>query len=461
MGAGIAHVLAAGGSEVALYDPDPGALERALASIRAAAAALGRDVEDLIDRLTPTTELALAVDSAEFVVEAGPEIPELKQRLFRDIEQLVGPDAVLASNTSAIPIRTIAELVGRRARVLGTHFWHPPHLVPLVEVVQADQTELSYVEWTMALLARRGMSPVHVRADVPGFVGNRLQHALKREAIALVHAGVCDAETLDTVVKQGFGSRLGVLGPLEQADLGGLDLTYRIHQVVMPALDNTPQPHPLLAAKIERGELGAKSGRGFRSWDEGEADALRARVNRTLLAQARQREPGTAPRSATVTMRAEAERRFGLGGVLVFLTSSDRGLGYPLVVELKLKSGSGLPLHRHPRAGELLTMIDGEIALEVDGRSVVLSAGDAVDLPPGAGYRWEVVSEHARMLIVAEGERGRFYRDVSRPADGDPAGEPAHADAGPVSDAAAGNGIELLTPPAADPGNGPVPRFSR
>ncbi len=133
-----------------------------------------------------------------------------------------------------------------RERVLGTHFWNPPHLVPLVEVVQSDETHPRHIEWTMALLIRCGLEPVHVRADVPGFVGNRLQHALKREAIALVAAGVCDAETLDTVVKHGFGARLGVIGPLEQADLGGLSLTLQIHEVVMPALDNTPEPHPLL-----------------------------------------------------------------------------------------------------------------------------------------------------------------------------------------------------------------------
>jgi 3-hydroxybutyryl-CoA dehydrogenase len=446
MGAGIAHVLAAGGSEVTLYDPDPAALDRALASISSAARSLGRDVELLIARVTTTVDLDQAVGAAMLVVEAGPEIPKLKQELFSEIERLASSDAVLASNTSAIPIRTIAALVDSPERVLGTHFWHPPHLVPLVEVVQSDQTDVRYIDWTIELLARYGMRPVHVRADVPGFVGNRLQHALKREAIALVHAGVCDVDTLDTVVKEGFGARLGVLGPLEQADLGGLDLTYQIHQVVMPALDNTPEPHPLLVEKVERGELGAKTGRGFRSWNQGEAEARRSEVNRALLDQARRRLALAQPPGPMITSRQQADRRFGLDGVLTFLTEADPGCGSDTPIDGQLRRGSSVPMHRHPRAGEVLSVLDGELSLDLDGRTVMLAAGDTARLPAGTAYGWRVASEYARVLIVAEPERTNFYRDLSKPPSAatemtsrvqstDPA----------LADAALKNGIELLT----------------
>jgi 3-hydroxybutyryl-CoA dehydrogenase len=445
MGAGIAHVLAAGGSEVTLYDPDPAALDRALASIRSAARSLGRDVESLIGRLTTTVELDEAVGPAMLVVEAGPEIPKLKQELFSEMERLTSSDAVLASNTSAIPIRTIAELVDSPQRVLGTHFWHPPHLVPLVEVVQSDQTDVRYVDWTIELLARRGMRPVHVRADVPGFVGNRLQHALKREAIALVHAGVCDVDTLDTVVKQGFGARLGVLGPLEQADLGGLDLTYQIHQVVMPALDNTPEPHPMLVEKVEHGELGAKTGRGFRSWDQGEAEARRSEVNRALLDQARRRLTLAQAQGPTITSHQQAERRFGLDGVLTFLTGADPGSASDTPIEWRLRRGSNLPMHRHELAGEVLSVLDGELSLDLDGRTVMLAAGDTARLPAGTTYGWRVASEYARVLIVAEPGRTNFYRDLSKPPSAaTEVTSPVQSTDPALTDAALKNGVELL-----------------
>jgi 3-hydroxybutyryl-CoA dehydrogenase len=126
---------------------------------------------------------------------------------------------------------------------------------------------------------------VHVKRDVPGFIGNRLQHALKREAIALVAAGVCDAETLDLVVREGFGARLAVLGPLEQSDMIGLGLTLDIHRVLMPHLDRTPVPHPLLEAKVAAGETGMAAGKGFRAWTPAQAEAVRERFRRFVAAQ--------------------------------------------------------------------------------------------------------------------------------------------------------------------------------
>jgi len=227
--------------------------------------------------------LARAVAEADVVIEAGPENLAAKQAIFGELIRAAPVWALLATNTSAIPIAKIVAGLPTAGRVLGAHFWNPPHLVPLVEVVEAETTEAEAVERMIAVLDAAGMRPVHVRADIPGFIGNRLQHALKREAIAIVAAGHCDAEALDEVVRHGFGARLGVVGPLEQSDLNGLEMTLAIHETLMPDLDRTPVAHPYLVAKVERGEVGASAGRGFRDWTEDEAEEVRERVTRELL----------------------------------------------------------------------------------------------------------------------------------------------------------------------------------
>jgi 3-hydroxybutyryl-CoA dehydrogenase len=172
--------------------------------------------------------------------------------------------------------------VERKNRALGTHWWNPPDLVPLVEVVRTAETSDTVLDATMALLRAIGKAPVEVKKDVPGFVGNRLQHALWREAIALVAEGVCDAKTVDDVVKSSFGARLAVLGPLENADLVGIDLTRAIHSYVLPALDRATTPSPYLDALIAKGRLGFKTGGGFRDWTGDEQAALRSRVAQHL-----------------------------------------------------------------------------------------------------------------------------------------------------------------------------------
>ena len=174
--------------------------------------------------------------------------------------------------------------VERKRRALGTHWWNPPYLVPLVEVVRTAETSDAAVAATIALLKSVGKAPVAVNKDVPGFVGNRLQHALWREAIALVAEGVCDAKTVDDVVKSSFGARLAVLGPLENADLVGTELTQSIHGYVLPALDRSTTPSPYLDRLIAEGRLGFKSGEGFRKWTPEQQAALRERVTKHLKA---------------------------------------------------------------------------------------------------------------------------------------------------------------------------------
>jgi 3-hydroxybutyryl-CoA dehydrogenase len=197
--------------------------------------------------------------------------------------------AILASNTSVIPIHRICADLPTGHRIIGTHWWNPPALIPLVEVIQSAQTSELTVRDTMALLTSIGKSPAHVVKDVPGFVANRLQHALWREAIAMVAEGVCDAATLDACVKNSFGLRLAVLGPLENADLVGLDLTLDIHKVIIPELNRLDHPHPYLEAQVAAGRLGFKTGAGFRSWSPDEMTTLRQALAAHLIATQRDR----------------------------------------------------------------------------------------------------------------------------------------------------------------------------
>jgi 3-hydroxybutyryl-CoA dehydrogenase len=286
MGHGIAQIFAAAGHAVALHDPDAAILGSAPERIAAIFDLLAQDKTGL-KNLRYERDFAAAVGAADFVFEAGPEKLEVKRAIFKNLSAKAKPDAILCTNASAIPIVQVGADVADKSRVVGTHYWNPPHLVPLVEVVQADGTSLATVEQTIALLKSVGKAPVHVRRDIPGFIGNRLQHALKREAIALVAAGVCDAETLDTVVKEGFGARMAVCGPLEQSDLVGLNLTLDIHQTLIADLDRTPGPHPYLVEKVAKGELGMKTGRGFRDWTPEQAAALRRRLSDFLAASAK------------------------------------------------------------------------------------------------------------------------------------------------------------------------------
>ncbi len=277
MGHGIAQVFACAGHEVAITDPHPAALESVPDRVRANLERLELDPR-AAETIGLHDELETAVESADVVFEAATEELSLKRDLFERMSRSARPETILATNTSVISVGEIAAGALKPERVVGTHWWNPPYLIPLVEVVQAERTSPETVRQTVDLLERAGKTPVHVRRDVPGFVGNRLQHALWREAFALVDAGVCDAETVDRVVTQSFGLRLPVLGPAANADLVGLDLTLAIHDYVLPHLDRTPEPAQVLRDHVERGELGMKTGRGFRAWTADEAQVVRERL---------------------------------------------------------------------------------------------------------------------------------------------------------------------------------------
>jgi 3-hydroxybutyryl-CoA dehydrogenase len=283
MGVGIAQVFAAAGHRVCVFEP----VEQLRATVRQRAAdnlqGIGHD-RSAADRIDTPADLSSTVAHAEFVTEAAPEKLALKREIFGELVRHAPRTAILASNSSVIPISRIADGLDGTERMVGTHWWNPAPLIPLVEVIQGERTSAATIDATMSLLRSIGKRPAHVKKDIPGFVANRLQHALWREAIAMVAAGVCDAATLDECVKSSFGLRLPVLGPLENADLVGLDLTLDIHRTIIPELDRHAGPHEFLQAKVDAGQLGFKSGAGFRDWTDAEMQALRERLTRHLVA---------------------------------------------------------------------------------------------------------------------------------------------------------------------------------
>ena len=282
MGAGIAQVFAAAHHPTTVFEPS----EAARASLQERVAnnleLMGADTA-VAARIHTSDDLQAAVADAHYVTEAAPEKLELKRSIFADLERFAPATAILASNTSVIPITQITEGLQSARRMLGAHWWNPPYLVPLVEVIQSATTCAETVAQTMNLLAGVGKRPAHVRKDVPGFVANRLQHALWREAISMLAEGICDAKTVDTCVKNSFGLRLPVLGPLENADMVGLDLTLDIHRTIIPELDRSAGPNPYLRQLVEQGQLGFKTGRGFREWNEQERSQLKEALTRHLV----------------------------------------------------------------------------------------------------------------------------------------------------------------------------------
>ncbi len=286
MGHGCAMVFAGAGYPVGLYSRRAETLEKAVVGMRSdltflAEQGLGKieDVEATMARVTTTQIMEEAATDADFVLECVAEDMALKQDTFQKLDQVCKPDAILATNTSVMSPTEIASKSQKRDRIIGTHWWNPPFLIPLVEVVQTEETPAWVIDVTMDLHRAIGKHPVHCRKDVPGFVANRLQHALWREAISIVERGIADAATVDESLKYGPGLRLPILAPLENADMVGLDLTFSIHSYVLKYLEDSHEPSPLLKEKVEKGELGFKTGGvGFQEWTPEAQKALRAKL---------------------------------------------------------------------------------------------------------------------------------------------------------------------------------------
>lgn len=281
MGHGIALSFARAGHSVSVYEPSAEMRDTLPNRISESLRLLGADDAEItvsLGRTAVCDEIADAVQDAEVIFEAAPEKLPLKQSLFAEIEAIAPEDAILASNTSVIPITQIMQGLRRRHRALGTHWWNPPHMIPLVEVVKTEWTDAAVADQMVALLADVGKTPVMVEKDVPGFIGNRLQHALWREAISLVENEICTADAVDDVVKASFGRRLAVLGPLENADLVGIELTQDIHAQVLFDLDRSTQPSQYLQKLRDAGRTGMAAGAGFRDWKDGDLAATKQRI---------------------------------------------------------------------------------------------------------------------------------------------------------------------------------------
>ena len=258
-------------------------IENNLDIMIARGAATEAEKKAILSRIQFVTDMKEATENADFVIECYPEVMETKQDLFAEIENYCRPDCILATNTSVMSPTEISAKCKHRERVVGAHFWNPGHLIPLVEVVKSDFTSEEVMQDTMALLTRVGKKPIYCKRDVPGFVANRLQHALWREAIYMVQEGIADAATVDDACKYGPGLRWPVMGPMENSDLVGIQLTYNIHNYILGSLADNHEPSPLLQEMIDRGDLGFKSGKGWQSWTPDQMEASQRNLKEYLI----------------------------------------------------------------------------------------------------------------------------------------------------------------------------------
>ena len=285
MGPGMGAVLARAGIEVALCDVSADALASAKAGFELADGVLDRLEMPRVagGSVRYETDLAAAVAGAQLVAEAIPERIELKHELFPKLEALAAPGAILASNTSGIPITRIAEVCSDPSRVVGMHWSNPPHLIPMIEVIPGEKTSSETVDASVALAKRIGYEAV-VEREVAGFVENRILYAILREAVDLVDRGIIDADGMDRCVRWGIGYKLAVIGPMELLDMAGLDIYANVGSYLNKDLCNGTEVSKTITDRVERGELGIKTGRGLFEYTPEQIAQLRAERARKLVA---------------------------------------------------------------------------------------------------------------------------------------------------------------------------------
>lgn len=274
MGVGIATQSALHGHRTIVHDVDPARL----ASVASKAEAVLDELIDAgrIDQAEKQAALARiethaqldVMASAQFVIEAIPEVLELKHRLYAALTGLLAEDAILASNTSGFPPDQLVAPLRAKERFVIAHFWNPPHMIPLVEVVPGTATAPEVTQQTAALMSAIGMEPVVLAKAIPGFVGNRLQFAVLREALNIVRSGAATPDVVDRVMKSSLGRRWGIVGPFEGADMGGLDTFLDISSHLMPELAKDEDVLDLLREQVDAGRVGVRSGAGFYEWDD-------------------------------------------------------------------------------------------------------------------------------------------------------------------------------------------------
>jgi 3-hydroxyacyl-CoA dehydrogenase len=305
MGHGIALMYALDDHSVSVYDVDetvlencPSRVESVLETLVAAGHASPDGAERALENIDTEPEFARAVSGADFVTEAVAEDLEIKQAVFERLDDHAPAEAILATNTSGLSIDDIAAPVADASRVLGTHWFNPPYIVPLVEVVKGSATEDEPAEAVHDLLKSASKTPIMVEKDIPGFIGNRIQTAMSCEAFSLLARGVATPADIDKAVKAGFGLRLPVLGIFEKMDQSGLGIHHEVEKRLMPTLDRGTEPNDAVTELLENGDDGWESGKGIYDW----TDVSREEVTRNrdaalldLLTLYREANTGSAP----------------------------------------------------------------------------------------------------------------------------------------------------------------------
>lgn len=288
MGVGIATYFARFGYDVWLYDTD----SSRIAEISAVAGgildelivtdqfAIGEKTS-VVARLHGTTSLQ-DIAACRLLIEAIPERLELKHALYAQLEELIAPEAVIASNTSGLPPDALAEKLVHPERLLIAHFWHPPHFIPLVEIVPGTATKPEYLHELQQQLIAMQLEAVVLDRAAPGFVGNRLQFALLREALHIVKSGIASAEVVDQVMRASLGRRYAMVGPLEAADMTGLSTVQDICRHLLPELATGSDMMTLVADKVADGNTGVRSGQGFYHWDDSRKEYIQHRREHQL-----------------------------------------------------------------------------------------------------------------------------------------------------------------------------------
>jgi 3-hydroxybutyryl-CoA dehydrogenase len=246
-----------------------------------------QEKERILNNIAFMDDLKAATKDADFIIECAPEVMEIKQDLFAEIEYYCHNDTILATNTSVMSVTEIAAKCKRKDRVVGAHFWNPGHLIPLVEVVRTEHSDERYIEATMKLMTDCGKKPILCKKDVPGFVANRLQHALWREAFYMVQEGIADPATVDDACKYGPGLRWSVLGPMENSDMVGIQLSYNIQSYILKHLADNHTASPCLQEMLDKGNTGFASGKGWQEWTPEETEASKKSLQEYLFRRLR------------------------------------------------------------------------------------------------------------------------------------------------------------------------------
>ena len=295
MGSQITLVLALGSSETVLTSRRQETLDDAMDNICRYAEDLqrhgqlrGETAKAVTDRIRTTTKLEEAVESAEFVVESITENLEAKQKTFERMDSVAPREAILASNTSGLPITTLGALMNHQDRIAGSHFFQPAHIVPVVEVIRGQKTSDAAIDRSCEIWKRLDKITLVVNKDVPGFLCNRLQHAVIREAVHLLVSGVAEAEAIDLAVELGLSPRFTTAGPLKQRDINGLKMHVQVAEHLWKHLGGWEEPLAYLQAMVERGELGLPSGKGYYDWSGMDPSSVRSEKDEHLLRRTEQ-----------------------------------------------------------------------------------------------------------------------------------------------------------------------------